>query len=81
MAERGLYDTGHPRPHLERPFCGAITRKLFSCRLHVVPGMTRCRLHGGLSTGPKTTEGRARIAAAQRLRWERFRAARRERGA
>jgi hypothetical protein len=27
-------------------------------------GAWRCRLHGGLSTGPKTPEGRARIAAA-----------------
>jgi len=27
-------------------------------------GKRRCRLHGGLSTGPKTAEGRARIAAA-----------------
>jgi hypothetical protein len=25
----------------------------------------RCRLHGGLSTGPKTVEGLARIRAAQ----------------
>jgi hypothetical protein len=31
----------------------------------------RCKLHGGKSTGPKTAEGRARIAAAQRLRWQR----------
>ena len=36
----------------------------------------RCRLHGGLSTGPKTPEGRARIAEAQRRRWARWRAAR-----
>ena len=28
-------------------------------------GKARCRLHGGLSTGPKTPEGKARIAAAQ----------------
>ena len=31
----------------------------------------KCKLHGGLSTGPKTEEGRARIAAAQRARWQR----------
>ncbi len=31
----------------------------------------RCRLHGGKSTGPKTPEGRARIAAAQHRRWQR----------
>ena len=28
----------------------------------------RCRLHGGLSTGPKTIEGRAKIAEATRER-------------
>src|ERR1700694_2596506 len=33
----------------------------------------RCRFHGGLSTGPKTIEGKARIAAAQRRRWARRR--------
>ncbi|MEC7379690.1 MAG: HGGxSTG domain-containing protein [Pseudomonadota bacterium] len=27
-------------------------------------GKRRCRLHGGMSTGPRTPEGRARIAAA-----------------
>ena len=27
-------------------------------------GKTRCRLHGGLSTGPRTPEGKARAAAA-----------------
>ena len=28
-------------------------------------GRDRCRNHGGASTGPKTEDGRARIAAAQ----------------
>ena len=28
-------------------------------------GRDRCRNHGGASTGPRTEEGRARIAAAQ----------------
>jgi len=27
----------------------------------------RCRMHGGLSTGPRTVEGRARCAAARRI--------------
>jgi hypothetical protein len=31
-------------------------------------GKARCRFHGGLSTGPKTQAGRARIAEAQRRR-------------
>jgi hypothetical protein len=29
----------------------------------------RCKLHGGMSTGPKTAEGRARISAAVKARW------------
>ena len=29
----------------------------------------RCKLHGGMSTGPKTPEGRARIASAMRAKW------------
>jgi hypothetical protein len=33
----------------------------------------RCRLHGGLSTGPKTKAGRERIAEAQRRRWRAYR--------
>lgn len=36
----------------------------------------RCRLHGGASTGPQTQEGCDRIAAAQRERWRKWRAAR-----
>lgn len=35
-------------------------------------GKRRCRFHGGLSTGPKTQEGRERIAAAQRRRWRKM---------
>jgi hypothetical protein len=38
----------------------------------MAPGKRRCRFHGGLSTGPKTEEGRARIAEAQRRRWSGF---------
>jgi hypothetical protein len=48
------------RPHGK---CGARTRRGTLCRR---PGMRngRCRLHGGLSTGPKTREGRQRIRIA-----------------
>ena len=45
--------------------CGARTRRGTACQKPPLAGKTRCRLHGGLSTGPKTTEGKARIAAAQ----------------
>lgn len=53
--------------------CGARTRKGTPCRAKVLPGKARCRFHGGLSTGPKTVEGRDRIAEAQRRRWARWR--------
>lgn len=53
--------------------CGAKTRKGHPCRLLSEPGKRRCKFHGGMSTGPKTKEGRERIAAAQRLRWQKHR--------
>jgi hypothetical protein len=34
------------------------------CRNWPVPGKPRCRFHGGLSTGPKTPEGKAAVVAA-----------------
>lgn len=34
------------------------------CRAAAIKGKTKCRTHGGLSTGPKTQAGRDRIAAA-----------------
>src|SRR6516165_971446 len=42
------------------------------CKNWAVRGSKRCRLHGGLSTGPTTPEGMARTVAAMkagRLRW------------
>ena len=50
----------------ERPLqsCGARTRRGTACQKPPLAGKTRCRLHGGLSTGPRTAEGKARIAAA-----------------
>ena len=44
--------------------CRAKTRKGTACQKPALIGKARCRLHGGLSTGPKTPEGKARIAAA-----------------
>jgi hypothetical protein len=41
--------------------CGAHARTTGQpCRAPRVPGKRRCRMHGGLSTGPKTLEGRRR---------------------
>jgi len=48
-----------------KPLCGAKTRSGHPCRKPALKRKRRCRLHGGLSTGPRTDEGRARIANAQ----------------
>jgi hypothetical protein len=58
------------------PPCGARTRKGTPCRIRAVPGKARCRMHGRLSTGPKTAEGKAAIAASNRRRAELRRAGR-----
>lgn len=49
--------------------CGAKTRKGLPCKAKPLQGKCRCKLHGGLSTGPRTFEGRTIIAEAQRRRW------------
>ncbi len=49
---------------LRRVQCGA--RRRYDgkpCRAKSVPGKRRCRWHGGCSTGPKSQEGKARLAA------------------
>lgn len=45
--------------------CNAKTRSGNPCKRAGNPKNGRCHLHGGKSTGPRTEEGRARIAAAQ----------------
>lgn len=58
-----------------RAICGAkTTRKGTPCRNKSEPGRRRCKFHGGMSTGPRTKEGKARIAEAQRRRWAAWRA-------
>jgi hypothetical protein len=74
MRELGLAGDGFPLPRRNRPTCGAQTRKGEPCVARVVPGKRRCRFHGGLSTGPRTAEGKARISAAQRRRWAAWKA-------
>lgn len=44
--------------------CGARCRDGHACRAPRVRDRRRCKLHGGLSTGPRTDEGRARALAA-----------------
>tara|TARA_R110002167_G_scaffold366444_2_gene597245 strand:- start:108976 stop:109437 length:462 start_codon:yes stop_codon:yes gene_type:complete len=66
--DRVLFENGK---HRRRQTCGARTRKGTPCRARAINGKKRCKFHGGMSTGPKTPEGRARIAEAQRKRWDR----------
>jgi len=44
--------------------CLAKTRRDTECQRPAITGAERCRLHGGLSTGPRTQEGRVRISEA-----------------
>jgi hypothetical protein len=55
-------------PKSKRPLCGARCQDGHECRAHCVEARKRCRLHGGLSTGPKTEAGRLRIAESNRRR-------------
>jgi hypothetical protein len=61
----------HP-PKRERPRCGARTRAGGSCKAPALPDKERCRMHGGLSTGPKTPEGKARTLAALKAGFQRY---------
>lgn len=65
----GLDGGGNPLALRQRPRCKAKTRAGGECAVRVEAGKRRCRFHGGKSTGPRTAEGRARIAEAQRRRW------------
>ena len=71
-----------------RPRCGARCRDGHPCAAAVVVQRTddgvryaaRCRMHGGLSTGPRTPEGRRRaldaLARGRAARWSRGSSAR-----
>jgi len=55
---------------MKPPRCGAKTRKGAPCKAGAVWSTkshqyTRCKNHGGLSTGPKTPEGIERIRRAR----------------
>jgi hypothetical protein len=59
---------------LRRRRCNAHCKQppLHYCRNWAIRGKTRCKIHGGMSTGPKTPEGKARVVAAMvegRRRW------------
>ena len=55
--------TMKPMEILKIPRCGAKTRSGKPCRRYAMKN-GRCRMHGGLSTGPKTKEGLERSRKA-----------------
>ena len=44
--------------------CLAKTRRGTPCQNPAIKERSRCKLHGGKSTGPQTPEGKARVIAA-----------------
>ena len=62
--------------------CNATSKRTKErCRAPAIKGKTKCRFHGGKSTGPRTAEGRARIAKAHTVHGRETRAIRAERSA
>ncbi len=80
VADRAVLAVCRP-PRRRRPRCGARCRDGHPCAAAVVVVRTdegvryaaRCRMHGGLSTGPRTAEGRRRaldaLARGRARRW------------
>lgn len=61
---RGRLRNGNPSGDFSKaPRCGAMNRRGTPCQCPAMPN-GRCRLHGGLSTGPKTFAGIERIRRA-----------------
>ena len=60
--------------------CNALSkRSRLRCRSPAIKGKTKCRIHGGQSSGSKTAEGRARQIAANTKHGRETRAIREER--
>ena len=54
--------------------CGAKTRAGTPCQNPAIKERSRCKLHGGRSTGPRTAEGKERVAATHTTHGRRSRA-------
>jgi hypothetical protein len=48
--------------------CEARCRDGHACKRRVIPGRTRCKNHGGMSTGPRTEAGRQAIVESNQRR-------------
>lgn len=60
MTSEAPHGTAEPPQLRGAKRCGAKNRRGHPCARAALNGKTRCRLHGGLSTGPRTPEGLAR---------------------
>ena len=63
--ERELARAREASPPVRLPnneFCGARTRRGTPCKRKDIYASGRCKLHGGLSTGPRTLEGKRKSA-------------------
>ena len=76
--ERATEERARLRELRNKP-CGARTRAGQPCRRKGLGKGGRCPNHGGMSTGPRTPEGRARISTALKARWAARRTASAER--
>jgi hypothetical protein len=54
-------------PHASAGQCGAKTRKALPCKNLCMSGRRRCRMHGGMSTGPRTADSLERV---RRSNWK-----------
>ena len=62
--------------------CQAMSKRTKQqCQSPAMKGKTKCRFHGGKSTGPKTAAGRLRIAHAKTIHGRETRQIRKERQA
>jgi hypothetical protein len=67
---RLLVPKERPKPDSARKLCGASARSTGKpCQAPGKGRGGRCKLHGGMSTGPKTEQGRQRLREAMRRRW------------
>lgn len=66
---RDLYPEGRCLAKTRKGTPCKIRGEVFECK----NGNLRCRYHGGLSTGPKTPEGKERSLKALREGWRRWR--------
>ena len=66
--------------HIQCPQCTAKSKRSGQrCQSPAIRGKTKCRIHGGKSTGPKTEAGRQRCAEAKTVHGRERRKVRAER--